>query len=514
MGKKIKDKKKGKGAEKTLAKTEKKLSNKLKKELQAMGEDDIEDIVAQIEKEEQKRLQVIEAVIDAPSRRVNFSFIAHPSKEQLILYGGEYFNGKTTFVYNDLFFYNIANNKWTVVKAPAGPPPRCGHQMVATAANKGQLWIFGGEYASPTQSQFYHYRDLWVYHIGSKQWEKIAAPNGPSARSGHRMILLKKQLIVFGGFHDNLRDYKYFNDVYSFNTETYTWMKLEAVGVPPAPRSGCCMVALNDGRVLIFGGYSKEKLKKDVDKGHVHTDAFLLAPDKNDTTGTKFKWSQIKIGGINYSPRCSMSVTTSINNLSAYCYGGVFDVEDDEENIAGNFFNDFYQLDLEKLLWKNLTLSGNKEELSKTKRRKNKDTDDGDEDEGTEIEEIEEKVESTTISDDGIFKVTVGPASTSAGSTSTSTELTTKVFQPSPRINCGLAIKHGILYLYGGMFEDGDKQITFNDFYSLDLKKLDEWKTLIPNDTAVMEWLGSESEESNEEEDSEEESASDEMETD
>lgn len=38
MGKKTKDKKKGKGAEKTLAKTEKKLSNKAKKELQAIGE--------------------------------------------------------------------------------------------------------------------------------------------------------------------------------------------------------------------------------------------------------------------------------------------------------------------------------------------------------------------------------------------------------------------------------------------------------------------------------------------
>lgn len=38
MGKKNKDKKKGKGAEKTFAKTEKKLSNKMKKELQALGE--------------------------------------------------------------------------------------------------------------------------------------------------------------------------------------------------------------------------------------------------------------------------------------------------------------------------------------------------------------------------------------------------------------------------------------------------------------------------------------------
>jgi hypothetical protein len=39
------------------------------------------------------------------------------------------------------------------------------------------------------------------------------------------------------------------------------------------------MVALPDGRILITGGYSKNKVKKDVDKGIIHSDAFLLFPD-------------------------------------------------------------------------------------------------------------------------------------------------------------------------------------------------------------------------------------------
>lgn len=111
MGKKNKDKKKGKGAEKTLAKTEKKISNKMKKELQTLGEvgfffsfefynnqfnfqDDIENILSQIEKEEKKRMEVVEVEVSSPSRRLNFSFIAHPEEDQLILYGGEFFNGQ------------------------------------------------------------------------------------------------------------------------------------------------------------------------------------------------------------------------------------------------------------------------------------------------------------------------------------------------------------------------------------------------------------------------------------
>jgi len=41
------------------------------------------------------------------------------------------------------------------------------------------------------------------------------------------------------------------------------------------------------------------------------------------------------------------------------------------------------------------------------------------------------------------------------------------IFFPSPRINAAMAVKHNILYLYGGMVEDGDRQYTFCDFYSI-----------------------------------------------
>ena len=33
------------------------------------------------------------------------------------------------------------------------------------------------------------------------------------------------------------------------------------------------------GTVVIYGGYSKERVKKDVDVGKAHTDMFMLAPD-------------------------------------------------------------------------------------------------------------------------------------------------------------------------------------------------------------------------------------------
>ena len=46
-------------------------------------------------------------------------------------------------------------------------------QAVLVSQAGGQLWVFGGEFTSPTESQFYHYKDLWCFHFASKRWEKV-----------------------------------------------------------------------------------------------------------------------------------------------------------------------------------------------------------------------------------------------------------------------------------------------------------------------------------------------------
>ena len=67
---------------------------------------------------------------------------------------------------------------------------------VVSAQAGGQMWIFGGEYATPSESQFHHYKDLWVYHFKSRRWEKIVAKDGPSSRSGHRMVLVSSVFVT------------------------------------------------------------------------------------------------------------------------------------------------------------------------------------------------------------------------------------------------------------------------------------------------------------------------------
>ena len=114
----------------------------------------------------------------------------------------------------------------------------------------------------------------------TKKWEKITAPNGPSPRAGHRMVAAKKKLVIFGGFYDNNQSYKYFNDVHIFSMESYSWLKIDVSGIiVPPPRSGCCIAANSNGEILIWGGYTKSHVKKDIDRGVTHTDMFSLIPD-------------------------------------------------------------------------------------------------------------------------------------------------------------------------------------------------------------------------------------------
>ncbi|XP_053687436.1 kelch domain-containing protein 4 [Sabethes cyaneus] len=491
MGKKDKNQKKGKGAEKTAMKTDKKLVAKQKKLIAKLGEDDIESVVAKYELKDNKSSILTETICAPPSARVNFSICSHPDKEELFIHGGEFYNGQKTVVHGEFYCYSIVKNDWKELKATNSPAPRSGHQMVSVSTDGGQIWLFGGEYASPSQLQFYHYKDMWVFRIAKKQWEKINASNGPTARSGHRMVASKKNIFVFGGFHDNNSSYRYFNDLYAFSLENYTWSKIETKGVAPAPRSGCCMVANSEGKILIWGGYSKSSVKKEIDRGTTHVDMFSLTVDKNDPSS--YKWTSIKPGGRKPPPRSGMSAAIASNG-KVFTFGGVMDTEEDEEDVRGTFSNELYLLETSSHTWRKPELAC---KMKSTKKVQNTDS--------TMDTKMETELK-TVVSDDGIFTMSVGgPSKDVSVGQNDGDKL--DLPGPSPRMNAGLAVCKGNLYVYGGLYESGSRQYTLSDFYSLDAHKLDQWKTLIANSST--EWLGSDSEEGSSDDDDDDDDDSD-----
>lgn len=87
--------------------------------------------------------------------------------------------------------------------------------------------------------------------------------------------------------------------------------------------------------------------------------------------------------------------------------------------------------------------------------------------------------------DGSVFKVTIGPQTSQSAEDGGDTIVIQEkenLFTPPARMNACMAVKNGVLFLYGGMFEVGDKQYTLSDMYSLDLNKIEEWTTIIESD--------------------------------
>ncbi|KNA11407.1 hypothetical protein SOVF_135480 [Spinacia oleracea] len=521
MGKK--QKKPGKGKEKTEKKTMKAEEKKARRETKKLSpEDDIDAILLSIQKEEAKKKEVhVEENVPAPSARSNGSMNINPLKEtELIFYGGEFYNGNKTFVYGDLYRYDVEKQDWKLVSSPNSPPPRSAHQAVAW---KNYLYIFGGEFTSPNQERFHHYKDFWVLDLKTNQWEQLNYKGAPSPRSGHRMVLYKHKIIVFGGFYDTLREVRYLNDLHVFDLDQFKWQEIK-------PRPGCMWPSARSGfqlavyqdEIFLYGGYFKEVSsdKNSSEKGVVHSDMWSLDP-------RTWEWNKVKKSGMPPGLRAGFSMC--VHKKRAVLFGGVVDMEAGGDVMMSLFLNELYGFQLDNHRWYPLEIR--KEKSSKDKLKKmadeklnkslpeNKDSSSDidigeanrvnaameDQEAGNDLEESvgEMSLETDNISSSGRLGSKNDRRSNEPGTSKESLNIALpEVIKPCGRINACMTVGRDTLYLYGGMMEVKDREITLDDLYTLNLSKLDEWKCIIP--ASESEWVEA-SEDEDEDEDEEDE---------
>lgn len=111
-----------------VVKQAKATSKRNKKETKDSGED-IEAIIKEFTAKEAARTSVAITVTSQPSRRANFSLTALPGGDML-LFGGEYFDGDRCTVYSDVYRWAVDKNEWKLIESLNTPPPRCSHQAV------------------------------------------------------------------------------------------------------------------------------------------------------------------------------------------------------------------------------------------------------------------------------------------------------------------------------------------------------------------------------------------------
>lgn len=178
---------------------------------------------------------------------------------------------------------------------------------------------------------------------------------------------------------------------------------------------------------------------------------YLLEKLENDTSGLLWKWISIKAGGLRPTPRGGVSLAVATNG-KGYIFGGVLDVNEDEESLDGQFSNEMHSLDLSNQTWHLVELTGKKEKKS----TKDKATDDNNEEMETTTTSapqgiitylyfvfaltfnrqiLQHSCFTFTVTTDGIFTITVG--GTSSSQASKSKLKTTNLNVPSPRMKPG-----------------------------------------------------------------------------
>ncbi|KAG2483359.1 hypothetical protein HYH03_017759 [Edaphochlamys debaryana] len=366
----------GIGTVKTERKTQK---NEAKKERRAEkriegDEDDVEAILLRLALEEKARAgkggagaEAKPAVVECepPGPRVSASFVPHvtPRGSYLLMFGGEFADPSTdkVTVFRDMYRFDTDKRKWARIDSPHAPPPRSAHQAVAA---KGSMLVFGGEFTSPNQEKFHHYRDLWRLDLATWEWDCLPAKGGPSARSGHRMVLqpLKNRVLLFGGFYDTGREVKYYNDLWELSLETLKWTSLGGGGggggapaAPgpggpwPSPRSGCGVAVVGD-TLWVFGGYSKAKDDEDPELEHGKAMDDVWACNL-----TSYTWERVKKVGMAPGARASFALAVHAHPKAgprAFVFGGVSDNEaKGGEDLSSDFHNDLYTFAFERRRW-------------------------------------------------------------------------------------------------------------------------------------------------------------------
>jgi N-acetylneuraminic acid mutarotase len=499
--------------EKKATKSEKKQKLKGKNDDDSDAEDvDLDAVLAEYARQQEQFLKVTETVCEPPSPRGSATLLGSPSNDnELFLFGGEYFNGALAHFFNDLYIYNITRDEWKKVTSPNTPLPRSGHAW-CRGGNAGGIYLFGGEFSSPKQGTFYHYNDFWRLDPQSREWTRLESKGkGPPARSGHRMTYYKNYVVLFGGFQDTSQQTKYLQDLWVYDCTTFVWHegKPPLASAKPDARSSFSLLPHESGAVL-YGGYSRVKAatltggknvkgggpSRQVMKPLVHQDTWFLriiapAAEAASNTPPNVRWERRKRPANAPNP-ARAGATMCAHKGRGIQFGGVHDVEESEEGIDSEFFNTLFTWNVDRNRYFPLALrrpkAGKKAVVDRGGRR----------DRGKQAEEeLFANLRALELKDGGGDALTAIPGA-EVDDAPDRPEKPVMWEMPHPRFNAQLTVQDDVLYLFGGTFEKGDREFTFDEMWAIDLGKLDGVKEIFKRD--LDDWQGSESEEDSEDE--------------
>lgn len=426
----------------------------------------------------------------------------------LLLFGGEYFNGSIAQFFNDLHIYNINRDEWRCVTSPNAPLPRSGHAWTRSS-NPAYVYLFGGEFSSPKQGTFHHYSDFWRLEPATREWTKIEVKGkdkSPPARSGHRMTYWKQYVILFGGFQDTSNQTKYLADLWIFDTVNYVWHSpvLPPAQLKPDARSSFTFLPSEQGAV-ICGGYSRVKAtvqlkkqkkgsqpqgQKNVLLPKVHEDSYFLRmtlppAEGNSNAPPTVRWEKRKKPANAPTPSRA-GATMAFHKGRGILFGGVHDVEQSEEGMDSEFFNQLFAWNIERNRFMPLAARKprqQKKNASEQRVGRRGRAQANEEELLRQLAALQAGTSLENADDIELEKMLEEPEEEEKPAR----EMPVTMEPPHMRFNAQLTVQNDVLYIYGGTYEKGDREFTFDDLYAIDLVKLDGYKEIF--NKPVEDWI-------------------------
>jgi hypothetical protein len=282
----------------------------------------------------------------------------------------------------------------------------------------------------------------------------------------------------------------------------------------PDARSSFTFLPHESGAVL-YGGYSRVKAtvsgkqmkgggqaQRNVLKPMVHQDCFYLkivqpASDSAPNTPPTIRWERRKRAANAPNP-ARAGATMAYHKGRGIQFGGVHDVEESEEGIDSEFFNTLFTWNIERNRYFPLALRKARTNQKKADNVRSGRRGRGQANEDELLRNLAALETGKSLADADDMDID-RPKDESDEPDLPAKEVLMEF--PHPRFNAQLTVQDDVLYIYGGTFEKGDREYTFDEMYAIDLGKLDGVKQIFRREPE--NWLGSEDGSDDEDDDDE-----------
>ncbi|KAM7481517.1 hypothetical protein LguiB_006100 [Lonicera macranthoides] len=188
--------------------------------------------------------------VSGPRPKARYEHGAAVIDDKMYVFGGNH-NGRYL---SDLQVLDLRSWTWSKVEVKAGEsaspvtvPPCAGHSLIPWGGNK--LLSIAGHTKDPSETM-----QVKVFDLQTLTWSALKTYGKPPvSRGGQSVTLVGTSLVIFGG-EDAKRSL--LNDLHILDLETLTWDEIDAVGLPPSPRSDHAAAVHAERYLLIFGGGS------------------------------------------------------------------------------------------------------------------------------------------------------------------------------------------------------------------------------------------------------------------